>query len=95
MASNNSRTLEQVRQEIEAEREQLAGAVDHLRDEIHEATDVSAKLKAKLPVVTAGAIGAGFILAGGIGATMRFLARRGREGHTKARFGRFSVVDRD
>ena len=95
MGTSNSRTLDQVRLEIEAEREQLADAVDHLRSEIGEVTDVRAKLRAQLPVVAASALGAGFLFAGGIGATMRLIARRGREGTTKARFGRFSVVDRD
>jgi hypothetical protein len=93
--STNNRTPEQVRSEIETEREQLADAVDHLRAEIGEATDIGAKLSSKLPMVAAGALGAGFFIAGGIGATMRLLARRGREGTTKARFGRFSFVDRD
>ncbi|HYZ18447.1 MAG TPA: hypothetical protein VE615_02785 [Gaiellaceae bacterium] len=93
--AGNSRTAEQVRREIEAEREQLAVAVDGLREEISEATNVSAKLKAKLPVVAAGAAGVGFVIAGGIGATMRMLARRSREGTEKARFGRFRLVDRD
>ena len=106
--AGNSRTLEQVRLEIEAEREQLADAVDHLRDEIGEqaamaeavvvageATNIGAKLRKKLPVVAGAALGAGFLVAGGVGATMRLLARRGREGTTKARFGRFSFVDRD
>jgi hypothetical protein len=93
--AGNSRTLDQVRREIETERDQLASAVDILRSEIGEATNIGAKLRSKLPVVAAGALGAGFLLAGGIGATMRLLARRGREGRTKARFGRFSVVDRD
>jgi hypothetical protein len=93
--AGNSRNLEQVRLEIEAEREQLADAVDHLRSEIEEVTDVRAKLRAHLPVVAAAAIGAGFFLAGGIGATMRLLARREREGTTKARLGRFSFVERD
>jgi hypothetical protein len=93
--AGNSRTLEQVRLESEAERDQLADAVDHLRSEVAEATDIVAKLRAKLPVVTAAALGAGFFFAGGVGATMRLLARRGREGTTKARFGRFSFVDRD
>jgi hypothetical protein len=95
MATSNSRTLEQVRLEIETEREQLAEAVDHLRLEIEEVTDVRAKLKAHLPVVAAAALGAGFFFAGGIGAAMRLLAHREREGTTKARFGRFSFVDRD
>jgi hypothetical protein len=94
MAARNSRTAEQVRRDIESEREQLADAVDSLRDGIGAATDVAAKLRAKLPLVAAGALGAGFVVAGGIGATMRYLARRGREGTSKARFGRFSLVDR-
>jgi hypothetical protein len=93
--AGNSRTLEQVRREIETERDQLASAVDVLRSEIGEATNIGARLRSKLPMVAAGALGAGFLVAGGIGATMRLLARRGREGRTKARFGRFTVVDRD
>ena len=67
MATNNSRTMEQVRLEIEAEREQLADAVDNLRSEIEDVTDVRAKLRAHLPVVAATALGAGFLFAGGIG----------------------------
>jgi len=86
---------EQLRQEVAAERERLADAVDHLRAEIREARNVKAKLRANLPVVAAGALGVGFFVAGGVGATMRLLARRGREGSEKARFGRFRLVDRD
>ena len=56
---------------------------------------MKAKLRANLPVVAAGALGVGFFVAGGVGATMRLLARRGREGSEKARFGRFRLVDRD
>jgi hypothetical protein len=92
--ATNSRTAEDVRRDIEAEREQLAAAVDDLRENIGEATNVGAKLKAKLPAVAAGALGVGFVVAGGIGATMRMLARRSREGEEKARFGRFRLVDR-
>ena len=73
------RTPETVRRDIDAERRELASAVDALRTEVRRATDVAAKLRARLPVVAAGALGAGFVLAGGIGATMRLLARRGRE----------------
>jgi len=94
MPSRNGRTPEEVRRDIEAERERLASAVDELREEVGEVTDVTAKLRAKLPVVAAGALGAGFVLAGGIGATARLLMRRGREGKTKARLGPFSLVDR-
>jgi len=95
MPVTNARTPEQVRREIEQEREQLATAVEQLRDELGEATDISGKLRAKLPVVAAGALSAGFVLAGGVGATMRYFARRGREGHEKVRVGRFSIFDRD
>jgi hypothetical protein len=80
-----------VRRDIAAERAKLADAVDGLRG----AADVTAIVRAKLPAIAAGAAGAGFFLAGGVGATMRLLARRGREGRTKAKAGRFSLVDRD
>jgi hypothetical protein len=95
MASRNGRTAEQVRRDIEAERDQLADAVEDLRGGLADATDITGKLRANLPIVAAGALGAGFYLAGGIGATMRLLARRGREGTTKAKVGPFSLVDRD
>jgi hypothetical protein len=91
MADTNGRTPEQVRRDIEAEREGLADAVDDLRSEM----DVNAKLRGKLPLAAAAALGAGFVVSGGIGATMRLLMRRSREGKTKARFGPFSLVDRD
>ena len=94
MAAGNSRTPEQVRHELEAERERLAHAVDTLRAEVKDATDIGSKVRANLPAVAAGAAGVGFLLAGGIGATMRLIARRGREGKEKARFGRVSIVDR-
>jgi hypothetical protein len=93
-ASVNGRTPQQVRQEIEVEREQLADAVESLRAGLGQATDVGARLRERLPIVAAGALGAGFLLAGGVGATMRFLARRSREGEERVRMGRFRLVDR-
>ena len=95
MPERNGRTAPEVRRDIEAEREQLAAAVEDLRGGLAEVTDIGARLRSKLPVVAAGALGAGFFFGGGIGATMRLLARRGREGKTKAKFGPFSLVDRD
>ncbi len=91
MANTKNRTTEQVRRDIEAERDRLAIAADDLRAGM----DINAKLKGKLPVAAAAALGLGFVVSGGIGATMRLLMRRGREGRTKARFGPFSLVDRD
>ncbi len=87
MASAEQRKPEAVRREIESERERLARAVDSLRD--------AAKIRVSPPVLAAAALGAGFVLAGGIGATMRLVFRRGREGAEKARVGRFTLVDRD
>jgi hypothetical protein len=88
-------TEQELRQELREEREQLADAVETLRDELGEATNISAKLRSKLPLAAAGALGVGFVLSGGIGATMRLLMRRGREGSEKAKAGRFSLVERD
>ena len=94
MAAADRRTPELIRSEIESQRNELAHAVEELRAGLGEATDVSGKLRAKLPVAAAGALGAGFFLAGGIGATARLLMRRGREGEAKAKLGRFWLVDR-
>jgi hypothetical protein len=71
MAEAERQTPESVRREIEFERERLAHAVDSLRD--------AAKLSINVPVLAAAAFGAGFFLAGGIGATVRLVLRRGRE----------------
>ena len=73
-ASRNGRTPEAVRRQIDVEQKELETAVEQLRDGL-----VAGKLHGKLPVVAVGALGAGFFLAGGVGATMRFLARKGRE----------------
>jgi len=80
MGGSNSRTLEQVRGDIESEREHLADAAETLREEIGEATNIGAKLRSNLPLVAVGALGVGFLLAGGVGATARLIFRRGREG---------------
>ena len=79
MAARDARTPQDVRREIEDEREQLADAVESLRVGLSDAANVRAKLQARLPAAAAAALGAGFFLAGGIGATMRLLARRRRE----------------
>jgi hypothetical protein len=67
------------RRELEAQRQELNAAVERLKRGVGNATNVAGKLRGKLPVVAAGALGAGFFVAGGVGATMRFLARKGRE----------------
>jgi hypothetical protein len=95
MATRNGRSADEVQRDIEVERERLAGAVDDLRAGIGEATDINGKLEGKLPVATAAALGAGFVLAGGVGAVMRLIMRRTVEGEEKARFGPFSLINRD
>jgi hypothetical protein len=92
---NSNRTTADVRRDLEAEREQLATAAESLRENIAEATDITGKMRANLPVVAAGAFGVGFLLAGGIGATVRLIFRRGREGEELAQLGRFRLVERD
>jgi hypothetical protein len=86
-----TRDDQRIRQEIATERDELARMLDELRTEV----DVARKLGERLPLVIAGALGAGFVVGGGIGATMRLLMRRGREGTEKARLGRFALAERD
>jgi hypothetical protein len=69
-----ARTPEEVRQEIAAQRDELAGAVDAVRADF----DITRKVRANLPAVAGGALAAGYVLAGGIGATVRLVARRSR-----------------
>lgn len=64
-----ARTPEQIRSELDAERAELAGAVEHLRGE------VGGTLKKKLPVAAGAAASIGLVLA----ATKRYFARRNRD----------------
>jgi len=75
MAVADERSVPELRRELETERRQLASAVESLKSEL----GVAEKLRARLPLATAGALAAGFVVAGGIGATARLLFRRGRE----------------
>lgn len=75
-----ARSLEEIRREIESERSELADAVGALRSEVASATDLGARLGGRRRVLVPAGFAAGFVLAGGVGATMRYLARRSREG---------------
>jgi hypothetical protein len=88
---NGTPDEQRIRREIDVEREELARTLDELREE----ANLTRKLRGKVPVVVVGGLGAGFVLGGGIGATMRLLMRRGREGTEKARLGRFRVAQKD
>jgi hypothetical protein len=73
------RTSEQIVREIEEEREQLAAAVSELQREV----------KAKLPALVAAAV----VVAGALTALQ--VTRRKRHGVVRARFGRYTVIERD
>ena len=88
--SERPESVEQVRAQIAAEREHLAVAVDEMRA----AADPTKLLGPKLPLLAVGAFAAGFVLGGGIGATMRLVFRRGRESREEARVGRFALIRR-
>ena len=94
MSTGNRRTQERITSEIEAERAELVGAVADLRRGLGEATDIAAKLRPRLPALAVGALGAGFVVAGGIGALARLLPRRGGADKPRPRLGRFTIVDR-
>ena len=68
-----------VRQDIAVERERLAEAVDELRRRLGEATDFQSRLGSRLAVLAPAAFAAAFVMSGGVGATMRYFARRGRD----------------
>jgi hypothetical protein len=74
-----TRSPELVRSEIEVERARLAEAVDELRERLGDATDMNARLGSRLRLLGPAAFAAGFVVAGGVGASMRMLARRSRE----------------
>jgi len=64
MAATEPRTEQEVRAAIRDERHGLASSLEELRTEIEHATNLDAKLSGVLPVAIAGALGAGFFLAG-------------------------------
>jgi len=79
MAATEPRTEAEIRAAIREERQQLAESVEELRSDLGEATNLGAKLGRNLVLVAGGALAAGFVLGGGIGATVRYFLRRSRE----------------
>ena len=74
-------TEQELRRELSEEREQLADAVESLR----EATNVGAILRSNLGPAMLGALGTGFVIAGGLGATVRLLFGRGSDDEPRRR----------
>jgi len=73
-----ARTPEEIRQSIEANREQLGVAVSTLRGELTRATDWRAQLRRHQREVMIGAAVTGFVLGGGIAAVTGLLTGRRR-----------------
>ena len=73
------RSPEDVRRDIARERERLAQAVEELRTELGGTLDVRRRLGSRAGMLAPAAFATGFVVSGGIGATMRYFARRGRE----------------
>jgi hypothetical protein len=76
-----TRTPEEIRQSIEANRAELGLAVERLRGEVTKATDWRRQLELHRKEVMIGAAVAGFVLGGGIAAMTGMLTgrRRSRE----------------
>jgi hypothetical protein len=74
-----TRTPELVRRDIAAERRGLTEAVEELRQRVGDVTDVKRQIGSRRRLLAPAAFATTFVVSGGIGATMRYLARRGRE----------------
>ena len=71
-----ARTPEEIRRSIEANRAELAVAVDTLRGEVTKAADWRAHLRTHRKEVVIGAAVAGFVIGGGIAAFTGLLTGR-------------------
>ena len=73
---SGQRTPEEIRRSIEANRAELAVAVEKLRGEVTKVTDWSGQLRAHKKEVIIGAAVAGFVVGGGIAAFTGLLTGR-------------------
>jgi hypothetical protein len=71
-----ARSPEEIRRSIEANRAELAVAVDTLRGEVAKATDWKSQLRTHKREVVIGAAVAGFVIGGGIAAFTGLLTGR-------------------
>ena len=73
-----TRSPEEIRASIEANRQELGTSVEKLRAEVARATDWRSQLRANEPKVLIGAAAAGFVIGGGIAAIGGILFGRRR-----------------
>ena len=73
-----TRTPEEIRRSIEANRAELGNAVERLRGEVTKATDWRGQLERHRKEVLVGAAVAGFVLGGGLAAMTGLLTGRRR-----------------
>lgn len=72
-----SRTPEEIRDSIEANRAELAVSVNHLRTEIESLTDWRSHIAARRKQLLIGAAVVGFVIGGGVAAVGALSRRRG------------------
>jgi uncharacterized protein DUF3618 len=72
------RSPEEIRNSIETTREELGFSVNDLRSKVTELTDLRRQLVRNREVALVGAAVAGFVIGGGIAATVSLLRRRRR-----------------
>ena len=77
--AETTRSPEAVRRDIARERTELARAVGQLRSDLGGTFDLRRRVGSRVAFLAPTAFATGFVVSGGIGATMRYLARRGRE----------------
>ena len=70
------RTPEEIRNSIVTTREELGFSVNDLRSKVTELTDIRRQLVSNREAVLVGAAVAGFVIGGGIAATVSLLRRR-------------------
>jgi hypothetical protein len=79
VAEQRTSDPEAVRREIARERDALAESVEQLRVQLGGAFDIRQKIGSRAVVLAPAAFVTAFVVSGGVGATMRYFARRGRE----------------
>ena len=74
--ANGVRSPEMIKQSIESTREELAFSVNDLRSKVNELADWRAHLRKNRKAALIGAAVAGFVIGGGVAATLSIVTRR-------------------